>query len=143
MPFLVAEKSEKILISRMLILPGSVGGWLVFFGTWRMLQFHRKRQILFGRSTAGCGCQVNRGWLDLHPGALRNVEENGSNIRVAVIVDGDSLRSLLLLEPCSAVVHMKQSLIADAGKIATHHFQGAGRTGRWLVYFDCDLKSGI
>ena len=68
--------------------------------------------------------------------------KKGSSKTVAVIVDGESLRSVLVLEAWSAAdqAHMKQSLLAHAGQVVSLTNFKVQSKGRSLVYFDRDLK---
>ena len=68
--------------------------------------------------------------------------KKGSSKTVAVIVDGESLRSVLVLEAWSAAdqAHMNQSLLPHAGKVVSVTNFKLQSKGRSLVYFDGDLK---
>ena len=68
--------------------------------------------------------------------------KKGSSKTVAVIVDGESLRSVLVLEAWSAAdqAHMNQSLLPHAGKVVSVTNFKLQSKGRSLVYFDRDLK---
>ena len=68
--------------------------------------------------------------------------KKGSSKTVAVIVDGESLRSVLVLEAWSAQdqAHMNQSLLPHAGKVVSVTNFKVQSKGRSLVYFDRDLK---
>ena len=68
--------------------------------------------------------------------------KKGSSKIVAVIVDGESLRSVLVLEAWSAVdqAHMQKSLLPHAGKVVSVTNFKLQSKGRSLVYFDRDLK---
>ena len=61
---------------------------------------------------------------------------------MAVIVDGESLRSVLVLEAWSAAdqAHMNQSFLPHAGKVVSVTNFKLQSKGRSLVYFDRDLK---
>ena len=68
--------------------------------------------------------------------------KRGSSKTVAVIVDGQSLRSVLVLEAWSLADqgHMKQTLIQYAGQVVSISNFKLQSKGRSLVYFDRDLK---
>ena len=68
--------------------------------------------------------------------------KRGSSKTVAVIVDGQSLRSVLVLEAWSVADqgHMKQTLIQYAGQVVSISNFKLQSKGRSLVYFDRDLK---
>ena len=67
--------------------------------------------------------------------------KKGPSKTVAVIVDGESLRSVLVLEAWSAAdqAHMKQSLLPHAGKVVSVTNFKLQSKGRSLVYFDLIL----
>ena len=68
--------------------------------------------------------------------------KKGSSKTVAVLVDGESLRSVLVLEAWSAAdqAHMKQALLPHAGKVVCLTAFKAQSRGRSLVFFDRDLR---
>ena len=68
--------------------------------------------------------------------------KKGSSKTVAVIVDGDSLRSVLVLEAWALAdqAHMKQTLFQYAGQVVSLTNFKLQSKGRSLVYFDRDLK---
>ena len=68
--------------------------------------------------------------------------KKGSSKTVAVIVDGDSLRSVLVLEAWAFAdqAHMKQTLFQYAGQVVSLTNFKLQSKGRSLVYFDRDLK---
>ena len=68
-----------------------------------------------------------------------------SSKSVAVIVDGDSLRSVLVLEAWAMAdqAHLKQSLIPHAGKVASLANYRLPNRGKPMVYFDRDLKAAF
>eukprot|EP00435_Cladocopium_sp_Y103_P049826 s1794_g15.t1 len=90
-----------------------------------------------------CDCQrvteQVRGRLVHH---YTEIFKKGSSKTVAVLVDGESLRSVLVLEAWSAAdqAHMKQALLPHAGQVVCLTAFKAQSRGRSLVFFDRDLR---
>ena len=72
--------------------------------------------------------------------------KKGSSKSVAVIVDGDALKSVLVLEAWSLAdqAHMKQSLMPHAGiKVVSLTNFKLQTKSRSMVYFDRDVKNAM